>query len=61
MAGKNKNNNKISDLLVKGELRPIENMLDEYRHEMEQIKKTLGEAAPAEKKTTLKSNDKKNK
>jgi len=43
MAKRKKKNPGISELLVKNEARPIEYMLTEYKHEMEEIKKALGD------------------
>jgi hypothetical protein len=59
MTEKNKKNNKISEILVKDELRPIERMLSEYRREMEEIKRALGDSPPAENKTPKKTLKKK--
>jgi len=50
MADNNKKNLRISDMFARDEFRPLEDMLSEYRREMEKMKETLQKAGPEKKK-----------
>ena len=58
MADKKEKNHKISEMFAQDEFRPIEDMLAEYRREMEKMKKTLQNSG-SEKKKPKKSVSKK--
>jgi len=50
MTDNNKKNLRISDMFAKDEFRPLEDMLDEFRREMEKMKESLQKAGPDTKK-----------